>query len=151
MSTWKWGFRHWTRFESVLSDFVDSEEFSFLTEQFSITTDVLPLQGEAGTEDIEWFPRPGDNLSVDAANSGLGTDWTHGSGPVFRMVFAIGEDGVTGQNVIPGGQSALIDSPYFADQTALWLANDTLPVNLAVDEVVAAATGREVLEGGDCD
>jgi penicillin amidase len=152
MSGWKWGLRHWTRFESVLADFVDAEEFSFLTDQFSINTDVLPLAGEAGTERIEWFPRPGDNLAVDAANSGFGTDFTHGSGPVFRMVIALGPDGVSGRNVIPGGQSSMIDSPYFSDQTELWLANDTLPMLYAVDEVVAGAIGRERLVGaGACD
>ena len=153
MAQYKWGLRHWTRFESVLADFVDAEEFSFLTDQFSISTEVLPLAGEPGTEDIPWFPRPGDNLSVDAANSGWGTDWTHGSGPVFRMVIALGPDGkVTGQNVIPGGQSSLIDSPHFADQTALWLANDTLPMLFHVEDVVADARGREVLVGaGRCE
>ncbi len=148
MRGWKWGLRHWTRFESVLADFVDAEEFSFLTDQFEISTDVLPLNGEPGTEDIPWFPRPGDNLAVDAANSGWGTDFTHGSGPVFRMIIALGPDGtVTGQNVIPGGQSSLIESPYFADQASLWLANDTLPILFAPDDVVAGATGREVLAG----
>jgi penicillin amidase len=147
MTQYKWGMRHWTRFESVLADFVDADEFSFLTEAFEISTDVLPLQGEAGTEDFRWFPRPGDNLSVDAANSGWGTDFTHGSGPVFRMVIALGPDGVEGRNVIPGGQSALVDSDYFADQTALWLANDTVPILFHVEDVVAGATGRERLTG----
>lgn len=153
IAQYKWGLRHWARFESVLADFVDSDEFSFLTDPFEISTAVLPLSGEAGTEDFEWFPRPGDNLSVDAANSGWGTDFTHGSGPVFRMVVALYPDGrVEGQNVIPGGQSSLIDSPYFADQTALWLGNDTLPMHFAVTDVVANATGREVLTGASsCD
>ncbi|MFN7144848.1 MAG: penicillin acylase family protein, partial [Myxococcota bacterium] len=153
ISQYKWGLRHWTRFESVLADFVDADEFSFLTDQFSINTDVLPLAGESGTEDITWFPRPGDNLAVDAANSGWGTDFTHGSGPVFRMVIALGPDGrVTGRNVIPGGQSSLIDSAYFADQTALWLANDTIPLLFHVEDVVAGASGREVLVGASsCD
>lgn len=152
IADWKWGLRHWTRFESVLADFVDAPEFAFLTDTFEISTDALPLQGEPGTEGIEWFPRPGDNLAVDAANSGWGTDFTHGSGPVFRMVIALHPDGrVTGQNVIPGGQSALIDSAHFTDQAALWLANETLPMHFAAADVAAAATGREVLVGGACD
>ncbi|MDP2312186.1 MAG: penicillin acylase family protein [Pseudomonadota bacterium] len=153
MSGWKWGLRHWTRFESVLADFVDAEEFSFLTDTFSVNTDVLPLEGEAGTESFEWFPRPGDNLAVDAANSGWGTDFTHGSGPVFRMVIALGPDGrVSGRNVIPGGQSSMIDTPYFSDQAALWLANDTMPLLFSVEDVVAGATARERLIGaGACD
>lgn len=150
IADWKWGLRHWTRFESVLADFVDAEEYGFLTEPFSISTDVLPLQGEPGTEDLPWFPRPGDNLAVDAANFGWSTDFTYSSGPVFRMVIALGPDGVSGQNVLPGGQSGLTDSPYFADQAALWLGNETLPVLFAVEDVVAAALGRERLVGAGC-
>jgi penicillin amidase len=151
MTTWKWGLRHWTRFESVLADFVDASSFSFLTDQFAISTEVLPLEGGTDVAGIEWFPRPGDNFSVDAANSGWGDDFTHGYGPVFRMVIALGPDGsVSGQNVIPGGQSALIESEYFADQTALWLANETLPMHFAPGEVVANALGRERLAGSNC-
>lgn len=153
MAEWRWGLRHQVRFESVLADFVDADEFSFLTDQFSITTDTLPLLGEDAAEDLTWFPRPGDNLAVDAANNGWGTDFTHSSGPVFRMVVTLGGgDFVSGRNVIPGGQSALTDSSYFADQTALWLANDTVPMVFHAADVAAAATGREVFVGsaGTC-
>lgn len=148
MSRYQWGWRHQTRFESVLADFIDGDEFSFLTDQFSITTDTLPLDGEPGTEDLTWFPRPGDNLAVDAANPGWGTDFTHSSGPVFRMVITLGGgDFVSGRNVIPGGQSALVDSDYFADQNALWLANETLPMHFHAADVAANATGHELYSG----
>jgi len=149
ISQYKWGMRHQTRFESVLGDFVGGSSFSFITDQFSISTDVLPLEGEAGTEDLQWFPRPGDNLSVDAANNGWGTDFTHGSGPVFRMVIELGPSGfVSGRNVLPGGQSALIDSPHFADQASLWLANQTVPLWLDVQDVAAHGVSRERFHGG---
>ncbi|MFP4599172.1 MAG: penicillin acylase family protein [Persicimonas sp.] len=46
---------------------------------------------------------------------------------------------------MPGGQSALTDSPHFDDQAALWLGNDTLPMRFSVEQVVEGATGREVL------
>ncbi len=146
METWKWGLRHQVRFESVLADFIDAGSFSLLTEAFSINTDVLPLSGEAA--ELDWFPRPGDNLSVDAANSGWGQDFTHGSGPVFRMVIELGPQGfVSGRNILPGGQSGLNDSPYFADQAELWLANETLPLFLAPEDVAANALSRELFSG----
>jgi acyl-homoserine lactone acylase PvdQ len=61
------------------------------------------------------------------------------------MVFALGPDGVDGLNILPGGQSALTDSPFFADQAASWLGNEAWPLRFAVSEVTAGATGREVL------
>ena len=81
---------------------------------------------------------------MDAANSGMnGTNFDYGSGPVFRLVVALGPDGVDGVNILPGGQSGLNDSPHFDDQIGMWLGNQTYPLHLTVDEVVGAATARE--------
>ena len=151
MGAWLWGLRHTVRFDSVLAEFLgDDPSLSFLTDQFSITTDVIPLADGLTPDDprygMERFPRPGDTESVDAANFGFNRDrFTYGSGPVFRMVFALGPDGVDGLNILPGGQSALTDSPYFADQAESWLGNEAWPLRFAVDEVVGGASGREVL------
>ena len=151
MDDWLWGLRHTVRFDSVLAEFLgDDPTFSFLTDQFSITPDVLPLADALDPDDprygLERFPRPGDTESVDAANFGFNRDrFTYGSGPVFRMVFALGPDGVDGLNILPGGQSALTDSPYFADQAQLWLGNEAWPMRFEASEVVAGASGREVL------
>jgi acyl-homoserine lactone acylase PvdQ len=54
---------------------------------------------------------------------------------------------VSGQNIIPGGQSGLTDSPFFSDQAELWLANEAYPIRFKVEDVVAGATGREVYRG----
>ena len=72
-----------------------------------------------------------------------GTSFTHGSGPVFRMVIALGPSGVRGQNVIPGGQSGDPGNPHFSDQAPLWLANQTMPLRYLPEEVAAGATSRE--------
>ncbi len=53
--------------------------------------------------------------------------------------------GIHGVNVIPGGQSSHPTDPFFSDQAALWLANEASPVRFYVADVVANATGREVL------
>ncbi len=151
MDQWLWGLRHTVRFESVLAEFLgDSGSFSALTDQFSITPDVIPLAEDLSPDDprsgLDGFPRPGDTESVDAANFGFSRDrFTYGSGPVFRMVFALGPDGVDGLNILPGGQSALTDSPYFADQAAAWLGNEAWPIRFTVAEVAAGGSTREVL------
>ncbi len=160
MDQWRWGLRHLVRFESILAEFLgDDPTFSFLTDQFAINPDRLPLADGLASDDpraaLPWFPRPGDTESVDASNFGWNRDrFTYGSGPVFRMVFALGPDGVSGVNILPGGQSALTDSPHFDDQAAAWLGNEAWPVRFTEAEVVAGATGRESLvpdDGTLCD
>lgn len=149
MDGWLWGLRHQVRFESLLARFLgDDPAFAIIASQFSITTAVLPLAEDLAAGDprrgLTWFPRGGDQWGVDAANPGFsGTVFSHGNGPVMRMVIALGPQGVRGRNVVPGGQSAQPDSPHFADQAALWLANDALPLRFTVDEVLAAGPRRE--------
>jgi penicillin amidase len=148
MSQWIWGLRHWVHFDSLLGDYIPADSgFGAIVDQFAITPEDLPLAEGITSDDprhgMKGFPRQGDNFSVDAGNSGFGTDFQYGSGPVFRMVIALGPDGVEGRNILPGGQSGLVDSPYRADQAALWLANETWPMRFTVDEVLDGAIGRE--------
>lgn len=150
MSQWLWGLRHQVRFESILaSQLPPNAGLGFITDQFAISTETLPLAPSLAAGDpraaLRWFPRGGDSFTVDAASPGFsGTDFTYAHGPVMRMVIALKDGRVTGQNIIAGGQSALIDSPYFADQAALWLGNKTLPLRFHAEDVAAGATGREV-------
>ncbi|MCP4805236.1 MAG: penicillin acylase family protein [Proteobacteria bacterium] len=155
MSEWIWGYKHVVRMESVLAGFLgDDPTYSVITEQFSVTTDTLPLaEGMAPTDpraELVGFPRPGDTFAIDAANNGFNTtDFDYGSGPVFRMVVAVGgPDDTEGVNIIPGGQSGLSDDEHFADQAALWLANDTVPLRLSPEQVVEGAEGREIYVPG---
>jgi penicillin G amidase len=147
---WLWGLRHQVRFESLLQSFLgDDPLFSAFTALFAVDTKTLPLADDLPPEDpragLRWFPRPGDNWGVDAANPGFsGTDYTYTDGPVMRMVFALKEGAVSGVNIIPGGQSGLTDSLHFADQARLWLGNQTLPLRFALADVIAGASGREV-------
>lgn len=150
MDQWLWGLRHQVRFESLLADFLPGDSsLGFLTDLFSITTRTLPLSDAFESGDprarLKWFPRPGDNFSVDASNPGFsGTRFTHGSGPVMRMVIALKEGQVSGLNVVPGGQSGLFTSDHFADQAGLWLGNQALPLRYHVRDVAQGAVGREV-------
>jgi penicillin amidase len=150
MDAWLWGLRHQVEFQSLVLAYLDDPLLGALLAPFAVDTSDLPLAANMEAGDpragLTWFPRHGDNRNVDAANNGLsGRSFRHGSGPVMRMVFAIGPDGVVGQNILPGGQSGLLDTPHTADQAALWLANDVVPVQLEPDDVIAASLGRTTL------
>jgi len=148
---WLWGLKHTVRFDSFIArEISDNALIAGLFEPMAITPEVLPLtdpppaSGDPRAE-LEGFPRPGDSFAVDAAGYLGVTDFSYGSGPVMRMAFELDPDGVTGVNVVPGGQTASPDSPYFADQAALWIGNETLPVRFSVEDVLAGAQSREVL------
>lgn len=151
MDAWVWGLRHRVRFTSLLADFFDADDpiFGALIAPLNITPDLLPLadglSGDDPRADLPGFPRDGDHLNVDAANSGTGGyDFDYGDGPVFRFVAALGESGFEAWNILPGGQSGLNDSPHFADQARLWLANEAVPMPMDPAAVAAQAVGREV-------
>jgi penicillin amidase len=149
---WLWGLRHTLRFDSFLGrEISDNALIASLFEPMAINPDVLPLSDPPPTAGdpraaLAGFPRHGDSFAIDAAGYLGVSDFSYGSGPVMRMAFELNPDGVTGVNVIPGGQTASPDSPHFADQAALWIANETSPVRFSVDEVLDGVQSREVLK-----
>lgn len=151
MDAWLWGLRHMVRFESLLGEVLEEDDgFGFIVDLFSITPETLPLaealSADDPRKDLPWFPRHGDHLNVDAGNTGFSTTrFSYGSGPVFRMVIALGPDGAEGVNILPGGQSGIRESPYWSDQAALWLGNETWPLHTSVEDVIGASTHRETL------
>lgn len=152
MNAWLWGLRHLVQLPSIVTQYGgDDPMLALLSGSFSITPSRLPLAPDLASTDprsgLPGFPRPGDFFAVDAANPPFdGDNFFYTNGPVMRMVIALHPDGrVTGQNVVPGGQSGVTRSDYYADQAALWLGNETLPLSFGPEEVRAAAIGREVL------
>ena len=147
MNEWRWGMRHLVKFPSILEQYGGGNEMiAALTSGFAITPRTLPL-GDGFPRDLPGFPRPGDHFAVDAANPTITRpDFFYSTGPAMRMVISLGADGhVSGQNVIPGGQSGITTSPYFADQARMWLGNEAIPLRFHVEDVAAGATEREVL------
>lgn len=159
MAQWLWGLRHWLRLDSILADYLgDMPGLSALTDPFSINPEVLPLAEALTPTDprsgLPGFPRPGDLDTIDTAgphalrdakfpDTGV-RDFSYNHGPNMRMVIALGNGKVEGRNILPGGQSALNDSPNFSDQARKWLGNETWPMRLSVADVVAGALTREV-------
>ena len=63
----------------------------------------------------------------------------------MRMVIGLDPDGrVRGQNIIPGGQSGLKDSPHSVDQLAEWLGNRAYPLRFHAEEVLEYAGKRSL-------
>jgi penicillin amidase len=151
MDEWLWGLRHMVRIDSIIAPFLtDSPALLAFANLFSITPKTLPLvEGALAGDDprsaLPGFPRSGDNYSVDSAEHGFSlSDFSYRAGPVMRMVIGLTSDGrVSGQNIMPGGQSGLKDSPYFADQLAQWLGNRAYPIRFHLDEVLEFAQGKE--------
>jgi penicillin G amidase len=156
-STWLWGLRHQVQLRTTLADFLpEGSSFSLLLGGFSINTSKLPLvdgltDGDP-RKDLVWFPRDGDNFAVDASSPGFsGTSFHYRHGPAMRMVIGLRDGEVWGQNIVPGGQSSLNDSPFFADQAREWLANETVPLRFYVDQVIEGADRREVFRPQSAD
>ena len=151
MDGWLWGLEHKVRFESLLTQIGGDSEpaVGVLALEFSITTDQLPLAPEIPRGDprgdLEHFPRNGDFFSVDAAAPSMadGRYYTYAHGPVMRMVIHLDDGKVTGQTILPGGQSGSTRSKQFADQAAVWLGNETQPIRYHAEDVVEGATSRE--------
>jgi penicillin amidase len=150
MEAWLWGLRHVAKFQSILGPYLaGAGPLAALGDAFSITTRRLPLMPQLANDDprkaLKWFPRGGDQWSVDAANPGFsGVDFTYGAGPAMRIVMALKDGEVRGGFALPGGLSGLTSSEHFDDLVQLWLGNEFLPIHFGVADVVAAATKREI-------
>ncbi|MEM6959803.1 MAG: penicillin acylase family protein, partial [Myxococcota bacterium] len=151
-SQWLWGLRHQVRFDSIIADFVGTGGvFGALAAGFSIGTAQLPLAEDIPDSDpradLPWFPRPGDLFNVDAAHTSFSpdADYFYSNGPVMRMVIRLEAGNITGENILPGGQSGLNRSEHFADQAGLWLGNETVPMRFELADVLEGAVERETL------
>ncbi len=158
MSQWLWGLRHTLNIKNILVPFIGDvgdvgDVIDSFFGAFTLTPQNLPIVADPLNEDdprfgLAGFPRPGDNFSPDSAAFGYDTKrFSFDVGPVMRLVVALYPDGtVKGQNIIPGGQSGLSDSPHFGDQMMMWLGNDTIPLRFHLDEIVEGAEGRIVFQ-----
>ena len=63
----------------------------------------------------------------------------------MRMVIALKDGEVWGQNIVPGGQSGVLDAAHHHDQAGAWLGNETVPLRFHPKDVVEGAVSREEL------
>ena len=100
--------------------------------------------------DLRGVARSGGFGSVDAASHNVRADGVNefmfGSGPARRFVGTLQRSGPAAEEVIPGGTSGVIGSPFQADQLRLWLTNHYHPWIYRPDEVLGDASSVEGLE-----
>ncbi|HEX6202745.1 MAG TPA: penicillin acylase family protein, partial [Thermoanaerobaculia bacterium] len=80
----------------------------------------IPVDGGFGAVDAS-----GHSARADAAN-----EFRVGSGPVRRYVGSAGPgpDSIDAVTALPGGESGVVTSPFYANLLPLWLTNDGYPV-----------------------
>jgi penicillin G amidase len=148
MNQWLWGMKHHVRFKALLEEVAAGNPLAgILAFKFAINTQTLPLAPDLDPRDprtkLENFPRPGDIFSVDVGAGGFDGPYTYSQGPVMRMVITLDGESISGRNILPGGQSGLAGNVHFADQAAMWLGNQTVPIRYHANDVVAGAAGNE--------
>jgi penicillin amidase len=149
---WRWGLRHTVKFEHPFGALLgDDPSLGPAARAFSISPETLPPVACVDRTDprltLPGYPRPGDNFAVDASTAGWNPgDWSYDSGPVQRLIVRLEAGRIRAELILPGGQSANPESPYWADQARLWLANERRPVHFAAADVAAHARTRMVFE-----
>ena len=111
-----------------------------------------PLGGPFSTPPVG-LPNLGEELPGIARSGGFGAldasshssradgvdDFMFGSGPARRFLGEMTPDGPNAVEVIPGGTSGVLGSPFQADQLLLWLTNDYHPWVWRPLEVIGAS------------
>ncbi len=93
--------------------------------------------------DLPGVARAGGYEAVDAsrhnARANSVNDFMFGAGPARRFWGVLDPMGITGAEVIPGGNSGVFLSPFYSNQLGRWLTNDYHPLILGEEAAEAAA------------
>jgi penicillin amidase len=85
-------------------------------------------------EDLPGVARPGGFEVVDASGHGVRADGVNefmfGGGPARRTVAHMTPDKPTVEEIIPGGRSGVVTSPFYTNQLFFWLVNAYLPLDI---------------------
>jgi len=103
----------------------------------------VPPSGGFGT-----IARSGGYEAVDAsshnARARTVNGFTFGSGPARRNVASLAPSGPQAEEIIPGGRSGVLLSPFYTNQLRLWLVNDYLPLSIGEGDAQATAADTQV-------
>lgn len=93
------------------------------------------LPGVARSGGFDVVDASGHSARADGLN-----DFMFGSGPARRVVAEVTPSGPVADEIIPGGRSGILLSPFYTNQLMLWLVNDYLPLDIGE----ADASGNSV-------
>ncbi len=95
--------------------------------------------------DLPGIPRPGGYEVVDASGHGIrnqgANGFTFGSGPARRFVGEMGTP-IKAWQVIPGGQSGVLGSPFYASQLGRWLTNQYVVLAVSANTAASQVTSE---------
>jgi penicillin amidase len=91
--------------------------------------------------------RSGGYRAVDASShsaraDGL-NDFMFGAGPARRFVGVLDPAGVQGHEILPGGQSGVVISPFYSSQLGRWLTNGYHPMLFTPEDVLGDVVSAE--------
>jgi penicillin amidase len=114
---------------------------------------IPPAAGFSHLEpDLPGLSRAGGFGVVDASGHNPRADdvngFMFGSGPARRFVGTLTATGPVAEEVIPGGQTAIPGSPFYADQLRLWLTNRYHGWPYRPSDVVQATRTFEIFTPG---
>lgn len=94
-------------------------------------------------ENLPGVARAGGYQTVDASSHSVRADglndFMFGSGPARRTVGEMTPGSPTVNEVLPGGRSGVLVSPFYTNQLMRWLANDYLPLTFGESEAQSVA------------
>ena len=93
--------------------------------------------------ELPGVPRSGGFEAVDASSHSARSDsvngFMFGSGPARRVVAHMTPDQPTVDEIIPGGRSGVVFSPFYTNQLFFWLVNEYLPLNIGESDAAGSA------------
>lgn len=96
--------------------------------------------------------RSGGYEAVDASSHSARADgvdeFMFGSGPARRFVGVLDPERIRAEEIIPGGQQAVLGSPGYASQLGRWLTNDYHPLRTSPTDIAAASADAQTFEPG---
>lgn len=100
-------------------------------------------------EELPGIPTDGGFGVVDASNhsarAGGSNEFMFGSGPVRRYVGELrGRLDVDARTSLPGGESGVPGSPFYANILPLWLTNETYPVRQTFEALEGQVVSRTI-------
>lgn len=94
-------------------------------------------------EGLPGVARAGGYQTVDASSHGVRAsglnDFMFSSGPARRTVAEMTPGKPTVDEIIPGGRSGVLVSPFYTNQLMRWLVNDYLPLSFGENDAQAGA------------
>ena len=95
------------------------------------------------SDELPGVARSGGYEAVDASSHSARADGVNefmfGSGPARRVVAHMTPDQPTVDEIIPGGRSGVVSSPFYTNQLFFWLVNAYLPLDIGESDASADA------------